>query len=765
MRGERVGDRRPQRRRQDRARASCSPASWRRPRASAGRAPASRSATSRRRPRSCPRDARRSRSCAPRRPMYEGEAVATLVRFLFDYEQLRRPVGTMSGGERTPAALPAADALAARTASCSTSRRTTSTSRRSRCSRRALEGYDGTVDRGLPRPLLPRPHRRPDRRGPRRRRARLRGRLQRVGARPRGLGPAPLKKRHRRPITPGDVDSGGAKTGEAPARGGGRELPGRDRPRRLRVRAAGPAARVVGEVLQRHRVLRGRRVRPARRPDDGPRALRLDRLQRRPRRLLRRRRLLHCRARSARLAAVPVPLRRRLPRHLPGLVRRPRPAAPRARRPDVTRALARRPHHRARGGRGRRGARVRRRREHRGIVRDGRDEPRLPARRPRAARVRLRRDHRHGLAARAHVAASSPPGSPSSRSPTRSTSTRRRSARYDEYGILDLGWPARVPPRRVRRLAAGAAPRRAARCCAAGRCSLLPAGADARRARAPAVVDHYARRERARGVARRRRRCSSASRASCSPSARTCGCCSAASARRRPTRSPASATAARSRSTSSTPRPAAARRCSRSTTSTASSPTTTPSATSPATRCSSASAATSQRRSPASGTAYRMGGDEFCVARPRRATPIRRRSSRAPRPRSASTAGASASAARTAWSCSTASGPTRRGPAARRPAACTRTSAAGASTSEETVHQVLLSVVGEHDGALRDHVDDVARLAEQVGRRLGLDDGDVAHVRRAAALHDVGKIAIPDDILHAPRGLSPEEWDTCASTP
>ena len=35
------------------------------------------------------------------RPVSEGEAVATLVKFLFDYEQLRRPVGSMSGGERT----------------------------------------------------------------------------------------------------------------------------------------------------------------------------------------------------------------------------------------------------------------------------------------------------------------------------------------------------------------------------------------------------------------------------------------------------------------------------------------------------------------------------------------------------------------------------------------------------------------------------------------------------------------------------------------
>jgi ATP-binding cassette subfamily F protein 3 len=35
------------------------------------------------------------------KPIGEGEAVGTLVKFLFDYEQLRRPVGSMSGGERT----------------------------------------------------------------------------------------------------------------------------------------------------------------------------------------------------------------------------------------------------------------------------------------------------------------------------------------------------------------------------------------------------------------------------------------------------------------------------------------------------------------------------------------------------------------------------------------------------------------------------------------------------------------------------------------
>jgi diguanylate cyclase (GGDEF)-like protein len=82
----------------------------------------------------------------------------------------------------------------------------------------------------------------------------------------------------------------------------------------------------------------------------------------------------------------------------------------------------------------------------------------------------------------------------------------------------------------------------------------------------------------------------------------------------------------------------------------------------------------------------------------------------------------------------------------------------GRPSNEETIHQVLLSVVGEHDGALRDHVDDVADLAERVSHELGLGASETAHVRRAAALHDVGKVAIPDEVLHAPRKLTDEEW-------
>jgi diguanylate cyclase (GGDEF)-like protein/putative nucleotidyltransferase with HDIG domain len=84
---------------------------------------------------------------------------------------------------------------------------------------------------------------------------------------------------------------------------------------------------------------------------------------------------------------------------------------------------------------------------------------------------------------------------------------------------------------------------------------------------------------------------------------------------------------------------------------------------------------------------------------------------------------------------------------------------AGRPSPSESIHRVLLSVVGEHDGSLRDHVDGVTVLAERVARHLELEPDDVAHVRRAAALHDIGKVAIPDAILHAPRKLTPEEWE------
>jgi diguanylate cyclase (GGDEF)-like protein len=83
----------------------------------------------------------------------------------------------------------------------------------------------------------------------------------------------------------------------------------------------------------------------------------------------------------------------------------------------------------------------------------------------------------------------------------------------------------------------------------------------------------------------------------------------------------------------------------------------------------------------------------------------------------------------------------------------------GRLATDEAVHRVLLRVAAEHDAELSEHVNDVADMVEAVGRRLGLADAELVEVRRAAALHDIGKIAIPDAILHAPRALTSDEWE------
>jgi HD-GYP domain-containing protein (c-di-GMP phosphodiesterase class II) len=45
-----------------------------------------------------------------------------------------------------------------------------------------------------------------------------------------------------------------------------------------------------------------------------------------------------------------------------------------------------------------------------------------------------------------------------------------------------------------------------------------------------------------------------------------------------------------------------------------------------------------------------------------------------------------------------------------------------------------------------------------VARNLGLRDAEVDRIRSAALLHDIGKVAIPDEILHKPGPLTDEEW-------
>jgi putative nucleotidyltransferase with HDIG domain len=61
--------------------------------------------------------------------------------------------------------------------------------------------------------------------------------------------------------------------------------------------------------------------------------------------------------------------------------------------------------------------------------------------------------------------------------------------------------------------------------------------------------------------------------------------------------------------------------------------------------------------------------------------------------------------------------------------------------------QALLAALEARDSYVGDHSRAVAALATEVARRMGLPEKEVAIVRQAAFLHDVGKVAIPDSIL------------------
>ncbi|HWV84818.1 MAG TPA: diguanylate cyclase [Capillimicrobium sp.] len=82
----------------------------------------------------------------------------------------------------------------------------------------------------------------------------------------------------------------------------------------------------------------------------------------------------------------------------------------------------------------------------------------------------------------------------------------------------------------------------------------------------------------------------------------------------------------------------------------------------------------------------------------------------------------------------------------------------GRASAIAQTRDVLLRAVEERNPDLSGHVDDVADLAVRVARQMMLAPDEVEHVRAAAVLHDVGKLAIPDAILDKPAPLAPDEW-------
>lgn len=72
-----------------------------------------------------------------------------------------------------------------------------------------------------------------------------------------------------------------------------------------------------------------------------------------------------------------------------------------------------------------------------------------------------------------------------------------------------------------------------------------------------------------------------------------------------------------------------------------------------------------------------------------------------------------------------------------------------------------LAMAAEYrDDETHQHAERIGYTAALLGARLGLSTATLADLRRAAPLHDIGKIAIPDSILLKPGRLTTEEFET-----
>ena len=81
--------------------------------------------------------------------------------------------------------------------------------------------------------------------------------------------------------------------------------------------------------------------------------------------------------------------------------------------------------------------------------------------------------------------------------------------------------------------------------------------------------------------------------------------------------------------------------------------------------------------------------------------------------------------------------------------------------TKSTRSDMLNSLVGtlqQKTHETRLHSERMENLAVEVGTRMGLSMHEIENLRLLARLHDIGKIAISDDILKKPGPLTPQEW-------
>ena len=84
--------------------------------------------------------------------------------------------------------------------------------------------------------------------------------------------------------------------------------------------------------------------------------------------------------------------------------------------------------------------------------------------------------------------------------------------------------------------------------------------------------------------------------------------------------------------------------------------------------------------------------------------------------------------------------------------------------AQETFERMTKSLM-ERDHYTGAHSEDVSTLTQRIARELGLPEDEVERIGAAARVHDIGKVAIPDNILLKPGKLTDKEWETIKQHP
>jgi putative two-component system response regulator len=77
----------------------------------------------------------------------------------------------------------------------------------------------------------------------------------------------------------------------------------------------------------------------------------------------------------------------------------------------------------------------------------------------------------------------------------------------------------------------------------------------------------------------------------------------------------------------------------------------------------------------------------------------------------------------------------------------------------------LANAVEGRDAYTRGHTERVSAYAVEIGRHIGLDPGSFPTLRIGGIVHDIGKVAVPDQILNKPGKLTDAEFDAVRRHP